>query len=347
MLAVLLLLEYRNVNKLFLGLCSTALILLSLYSWQVLKFPKNAWWFLCISLGCILLLEVIKNSGLRFKKNILVALVGASLISLIPLGFYSFTFPAKYDELRAIKDVQLWLKENTSKDKLIMTPPNTRMWSGFSHRGVFMNWVDLNYPIYVPHLGEETIKRANEYVGDILKFPTQASAIFAFENAYNSWQAADFERISSEYGISHAIVYKDRKLAFKKVYGNDLLSIYDLNSKVFTEVLTKIEFPNSRFQRVDETGSPSCWGNIGNMLSVIKNVDETGNICCVTTENKVNSWLFSGKESLKTPPINGGDYRIDGDSYYKIKAEIKGSLDLPVYLYLIEYDDKGKARFTR
>lgn len=346
-LAVLLLFEHRKKSKLYLGLLSVVLIILSVYSWQVLRFQRNGGYFLSISLVCILLFEFVKWKALRYQKTAFLIIASVLLVSLISFGFYRFKSPSKIEELRATKDVQLWLKDNTPQNKLIMTHPRTRMWSGFSHRGVFMNWVDLNYPIYVPHLGEETIKRANEYVGNIFNFPTQASAIYAFENAYNSWQVEDFERIASKYGISHAVVYAGKRLVFEEVYKNEYFSVYDLSKKVFKKVSIKIYLPNSSFEELNENGFPSHWNHMGNELSVAKKANEGKNVCCITTTNKINSWLFSGKGNIKTPPIDGKAYKIDGESYYKINARIKGTTDLPVFLYLVEYDKNGKASFTR
>ena len=162
---------------------------------------------------------------------------------------------------------------------------------------VFLNFKNLIAPIYNPNLGEETIKRASEYVEDIFSFPTGGSTIYALVNAYNSWQAEDFERIASKYGVSHAVVYPGKKLAFEKVYENEHFGVYDLNNRIFNETLTKIDLPNSSFEKFDENDIPLHWDTIENKLSVVTTGDHGKNACRVTA-NDPSPWLFSGKGNI-------------------------------------------------
>jgi len=280
-------------------------MILSIYTWQVLGFRRNEWVFWGIITAGLFLIEFVKQRSLRYQKATSFVIVSVSLISLIPFGFYEFGTPSRYERLKAIKDVQLWLKDSTPQDKLIMTPPKTRMWSGFSHRGVFMNWVDLNYPIYLPHLGKETIKRANEYVGDIFKFTTRASAINAFMEAYNSWQASDFQRIANKYGCSVAIIRKPRRLPFKLLYKNSYFHIYSLSE--FSELVdhalhsngTEIEF------------SSKCRSGFGpaNAIDGIDILENKKNYTAFARDSYPNIMVLKLKEATPIEMIEIGWYR--------------------------------------
>ena len=304
-LSVLILFEHRKKSKPYIGSLFVVLMILSMYSWQALRFQSNVWYFVSASLVCILLFKFIKWKALRYQETAFFIIVGASLISLIPFGFYKFGTPSRYKKLTAMKDVQLWLKDNTPQDKLIMTPPLTRMWSGFSRRGVFMNWVDLNYPIYIPHLGKETIKRANEYVGDIFKFTTRASAINAFIEAYNLWQASDFQRIANKYGCSVAIIRKPRKLPFKLLYKNKYFHVYSLNE--FSELVdhalhsngTEIEF------------SSKCRSGFGpaNAIDGIDILENKKNYTAFARDSYPNIMVLKLKEATHIEMIEIGWYR--------------------------------------
>ena len=116
---------------------------------------------------------------------------------------------------------------------------------------------------------------------------------------------------------------------------------------MFKKNQTKVDLPNGSFEKLDENGFPLHWNRTGNEWSVLNNAYEGEKTCCITTTNKVNSWLFSGKGSISSPPIDNKIYAIESGNYYKIQSWIKGDQYLPVFLYLVEYDKNGKASFTR
>lgn len=169
-----------------------------------------------------------------------------------------------------------------------------------------MNWVDLNYPIYLPHLGKETIKRANEYVGDIFKFTTKASAMNAFKEAYNSWQASDFQRIANKYGCSVAVIRKPRRLPFKLLYKNDYYHVYSLNE--FSELVDHALHSNG----TEIEYSSKCHSNNNGPLKAIDGIDiieDEKNYTAFARDSFPNIIVLKLKKATPIEMIEIGWYR--------------------------------------
>jgi len=201
------------------------LLALSLYAWTVFRFSLDRRLFVvALGVGIVALLSQFK---MRWTKPAAVGVVAALLVGMSPLGLYESYDEASLAYLRSLKETQLWIAENTPPEQLVMTPPQTRMWSGFSKRGVFMNYVDVAMPIYAPALGQEVVRRVDEYVGDTFGVIADGMNLSAaMQRAYDSWSEEDFRRIASEYGCSVAVVGATRTLALPVLHENVHFRVY-------------------------------------------------------------------------------------------------------------------------
>jgi len=204
-----------------------ALIGLSVCAWMV--FPFSADLQLLAGLLCVGTLALLSRFDIRWGKAIAASVVAATLVAMSPLGLYEKRGGISMEYYQSLKETQLWLAENTPSDRLIMTPPQTRMWSGFSERGVFLNYVDVAMLIYVPWLGCEVVRRANEYVGDVFGVIERGEGLTtAMKRAYRSWDEETFLRIGDRYGCSVAVVEGSISLDLPLLYQNGYFRVYSV-----------------------------------------------------------------------------------------------------------------------
>jgi len=278
----------------------------------------------------------------RLRRYAPLALTAAALVVLAPLGVYE-RLPHRKEMIASMEDTQLWLRDYTPTDQLVLTPPNYRMWSAFSERGVFCNLVDLSNPIYVPHLGQETLRRVSEYVDDILQFPTLSTATYAVGNAYVSWPSSRFAQIAEQYNVSVAVVDRRSPLAFERVYENDLFAVYDLRRPTYRELFTSLPVPNAGFGEWDAAGQPKHWTGAHVQMEHSNLAREGSHALRAQVEvgAQYGGMVATGAGGIYDPPAEEV-YQISDAPQYFVQVWIRTEeVAGMAYLYVLEFDAEG------
>lgn len=145
--------------------------------------------------------------------------------------FFSPVYPLYSDTayFTAAKDLQYWLKDHTSKEHLIIFPPDVKIWSGLSERGDTFTFNELAYQIYAPSIGKEVISRAKDYVEDPLSFKNGKTLEKAINESYAHWDEAKFRAVAAKYQSGYAVVYRDKSLSFPLRCENERFRVYEIN----------------------------------------------------------------------------------------------------------------------
>ena len=279
----------------------------------------------------------------RLSRYAPLALTTVALVVLAPLGFYE-NLPNRKEATAALEDIQFWLRDHTPANQLVLTPPNYRMWSAFSERGAFCNWVDLGYVIYVPHLGQEALRRANEYVGDIFQFPTQNSALYAMGNAYASWPSSRFAQLAEQYNAPVAIVERSRALAFERVYENDLFAVYDLHRPTHQEVVTPLPVPNADFEEWDAAGQAKHWSGLYVKTGPSDLAHEGAQALWAQVEvgRQYGGFVVTGAGEIYSPPTEEV-YQVPDGAQYFVQVWVRTEeIAEMAHLYVVEFDSQGR-----
>ncbi len=133
-------------------------------------------------------------------------------------------------------NLQEWVKENTEKDALFITPPHQTGlyesdWRVFSERGTIVTMYDLFETALKPEYFFEYAERIDAVAPRArLKF----NNIF-FENrkivmhAYNNLTSDQIDKIRCKYGASYIVLEKPGKLTVQSVYENDTFQLIKLD----------------------------------------------------------------------------------------------------------------------
>jgi len=162
------------------------------------------------------------------KKRTVLALGSAGLLLLTVL---SPTIPeySNREYFQALKEIQLWLKDNTPSGKPVIFPPSAYIWSGLSERGDTFSYTEISYPIYADFLTAEVFKRSKDYVDDILSFQDRDVLQKAFNTSFFGWSGEKILSVGEKYQAEYAVVPLGMTYPFKLCYENSLFRVYKLS----------------------------------------------------------------------------------------------------------------------
>jgi hypothetical protein len=126
----------------------------------------------------------------------------------------------------AADEVQMydWIRANTSKDAVFVTPPDLERFRVMAHRATVVDWKSHPYdPVGVV----EWFERLVAVTGKM-----EIRNKFDAESAYNGIDAARVERLKQRYGIEYAVVPSRTRQSslqrYPKVYSNQTYSVLDV-----------------------------------------------------------------------------------------------------------------------
>jgi len=125
------------------------------------------------------------------------------------------------------KKLQIWLKEHTIQDALVITP--SYAWNQdfrvFSERATLGSWKDWTYNCLDRKFADKMYQRLKD-VGNIsLENPAQ-NDLGKMEEYYLSLKENNWAQIARKYGADYLVMERQRQLALKKVYEDRAYTIY-------------------------------------------------------------------------------------------------------------------------
>jgi len=175
----------------------------------------------------MLLQRFISRRGILNSRNYL--LIFVFLIAIINLlaahrTNINIDNPFKYDSNSEI-DAQLWLKDNTPENALILTPPYKEDFRIFSERATLGSWKDWTYNCLSRNFAFSMYERLLD-VGGISLISDIDNKSDRIRKYYLDLKEDSLVKIAHKYGIDYVVMEKENILNLKKVYENKQYMIY-------------------------------------------------------------------------------------------------------------------------
>jgi hypothetical protein len=144
-----------------------------------------------------------------------------------------------YGENTPWKDVQLWAKNNTSKDAIFITPPEKfgfyqSDWRVYSERSSFATYSELLVAAFNPDYTDGWVNRFSQVApGAMHQFDGDYFANTRItQAAYGTLSAAQVQKLACANKLSYIVTEKPHTMPFKQVYENGQFTVYDLRTGV-------------------------------------------------------------------------------------------------------------------
>ncbi len=176
-----------------------------------------------------LVLDLSKRHYLRVFSLSLVVLVLFSLtayslktrrnIVFLGIVLILFTFPMMYSVFHSNDrynmdwiEAQLWVKENTSKDVKLLTPPTEIGFRVYSERAIVCELKDGTQQYFKNEFGFQWWEKVNRLNPE--------------ENPFKNKSESELINIGKDYGAKYLVFYNDKDLSLKQVFRNDTYVVY-------------------------------------------------------------------------------------------------------------------------
>lgn len=131
------------------------------------------------------------------------------LVCVLSASFEKISLPGVRQQ-DPLADVGYWCQVHTPKDATIIVPPRSRHFRIYATRGIFGDWKDGGKAVFSKRFAQEWYTR------------------FQLLQDYECITEARCLEIARQYGASHIITLKSRKLRFPLLYQNDFLNVYQI-----------------------------------------------------------------------------------------------------------------------
>jgi hypothetical protein len=122
-------------------------------------------------------------------------------------------------------DVQLWLRQNTDVDALVMTPPDTEDFRIFSERSILGTWKDWTFNCLDREFAVSMSERLRD-TGNLSPTRPENTGPTTLNDYYHRLTDADLIALAQKYKVDVIVTNKRSDLRLEKVYGNNTYDVY-------------------------------------------------------------------------------------------------------------------------
>ena len=141
---------------------------------------------------------------------------------------HNMDIPNKID-VNDWREVQIWIKNNTQKNTILVTPPYKQDFRSYSERSVVGEWDDLGVANQNINIGLQILERVQDVCNSkLIGECVENKCIDLCRTNYNKFTEKDFLRLAKKHNASYVIVEKPKLLNFELVYENDKFIVYSL-----------------------------------------------------------------------------------------------------------------------
>ena len=133
------------------------------------------------------------------------------------------------DYVKAWKDVQVWCKNNTPENTLLLTPFHIRGFRSFSERNIFFQYRDAPLMTYYYVVYDELMKRVRMIDISIKDLPTPTEFQLFVKDIYQNYTAEDVKKLAEELPIQYIVTEYNHTLDLPEMYRNSHFTVYRLN----------------------------------------------------------------------------------------------------------------------
>ncbi len=120
----------------------------------------------------------------------------------------------------AWRDVQVWCREHTPRDAVLLTPPSLQGFRCFSERAIVGDYKDGAPHMYNPPSFLEWWRRMEEMEVEPHGWSCSDSAFQQFSEEKMAW-------LCREYGATYAVVRSEHSLSWRRLYDNGTYAVYE------------------------------------------------------------------------------------------------------------------------
>ena len=184
-----------------------------------------------VAVGVFILLNIIiYHPAYRlfpeFSKNYIKKLEQEKHSLTNTLFFQTIKFDREYST--AWRDVQLWCRDNTPIDTVLLTPFHIRGFRSFSKRNIFFQYRDVPLMTYYYMVYDELMKRVGMIDISIKDHPTPTAFQLFMKDIYQNYTAEDVKKLAVELPIQYIVTEHNHTLDLPEIYSNSHFTVYKL-----------------------------------------------------------------------------------------------------------------------
>lgn len=185
--------------------------------------------FAVTAISTVLCVLILRNPNVQ--KWAYSAAVLVAFMVLASMGSFDNYSKEQKQILKAQKEAQIWTRENTNKESVILVPPKMFGWENYSKRSNFLNFIDLAFSFYNPDLTPEIMKRVEDYGIDLATFKDSAELCSGMYEKYYGWDGKYIETLAKKNHITAMVVESARQKTYRfpLAYKNEYFEIYKLD----------------------------------------------------------------------------------------------------------------------
>jgi len=133
--------------------------------------------------------------------------------------------------IAAWKNTQIWCKNNTPEDKLILTPYYLRGFRSFSNRGIVFQFRDPPLMIYHYTLYEKITARTKLLGFSVSEYTNPSEYQVLLEKLYKGYDDKDLLTLAESLDLEYVVTERGHSLEFDLKYSNDYFNVYKIGTE--------------------------------------------------------------------------------------------------------------------